>query len=73
MPITVQQAKMLTRGVVLHHVTAKNADGTPVQARVNGVPQTWKTRHEEVRVPMKHGMYDYFQMWHYNLAEWSFR
>lgn len=68
--ITIEQAKSLKCGITLYHVSARNADGTPLRARVNGVPQTWKTRPDEVRVPMKHGLRNTFQMWHNNLGEW---
>ncbi len=57
--ITLEQAKKLKTGQVLHHVVNKNADGTPERWKVNGKPKTWKTRPEAVRVPIKHGLYDY--------------
>jgi hypothetical protein len=68
--LTVEQAKALTYRTTLYHVTSRNSDGTPLRARVNGAPQTWKTRPNEVRVPMKHGLRNTFQMWHNNLSEW---
>jgi hypothetical protein len=45
---------------MVHHVTKKNADGTPMRARVTSV-KTWKTRPGEVIVNVKHGLYDYAQ------------
>lgn len=57
--ITLEQAKKLQYRDVLHHVTFKNADGTPTRWRVNGKVQTWKRNPERVRIPVKHGMYDY--------------
>ncbi len=59
MAITLLQAKTLTYGDMLHHVKNKNADGTPQRWRVNGKPKTWVTRPGEVRVPIKHGLYDF--------------
>jgi hypothetical protein len=33
-------------------------DGKARQVRVSGMPKTWKTRFNDVRVPVKYGMYD---------------
>ena len=52
------------------HVTLKNADGTPVRCRVNGKCKTWKTRLNEFRLPVKHGLYDCFYITHINAKEW---
>jgi len=57
--ITLEQAKNLNHGTILYHVEQRNADGTPVRWRVNGKPKTWKTRPDEVKVPVKHGFRDY--------------
>lgn len=54
--ITLEEAKSLTKGTVLHRVSAKNADGTPQRWRVNGKPKVWKTRPDEVQVPIKFGL-----------------
>ena len=40
MSITLTQAKALGHGTVLHHATAKNADGTPLRVRVAGEVKT---------------------------------
>jgi hypothetical protein len=56
--MTLEQAKSLERGEYVHHVTKKNADGTPMRARVTSV-KTWKTRPGCVEVHVKHGLYDY--------------
>lgn len=57
--ITLDQAKKLYHGQVLYHVNNRNSDGSPQRWRVNGQPKTWKTRPNEVQVPLKHGMYDF--------------
>lgn len=57
--ITVEQAKRLKHGEILYHVRQCNVDGTPARWRVNGVPKTWKTRPNSVRVPLKHGLRDH--------------
>jgi len=59
MPLTLEQAKNLYHGQVLYHMYHTNADGSPQRWRVNGVPKTWKTRPTHVRVPIKHGLWDY--------------
>ena len=57
--ITLEQAKNLKYGQILHHVTNKNADGTPQRWRVNGKPKIWKRSPKQVQVPIKHGLYSY--------------
>ena len=59
MSITLTEAKALTTNDTLHHTTNVNADGSPQRWRVNGAVKTWKTRPSEVKIPVKHGMYDY--------------
>ena len=59
MAITLEEAKALQYGEILYHVGNKNADGSPQRWKVNGKPKTWKTRPNEVRVPVKHGLRDF--------------
>ena len=59
MTITLKLAKELKHGTILYHMTQRNADGTPQRWRVNGKPKTWVRSPERVRVPLKHGLYDY--------------
>lgn len=59
MTITLEQAKALTLGTILYHRNHRNVDGTAQRWRVNGKPKTWKTRPNEVRVPIKHGLWSY--------------
>lgn len=56
MAITLEQAKKLEVGQVLHHAINKNADGTPQRWRVNGKVKTWKRDEKRVRVPVKNGL-----------------
>jgi len=60
--LTLNQAKKLGHGTTLYHLRNRNADGTAQRWRVSGKPQTWKTRPGDVRVPIKHGMYDNDQL-----------
>ena len=53
------------------HNTLKNADGTPVRLRSTGQCKTWKTRPEEFKLPVKHGLRDHFYLDATNSAEWS--
>ena len=65
--ITLEQAKNLRHGDVLHNPDVTNAKGECKRWRVNGVPLIWKTRPQEVRVPLKHGLYVYMQLREYEL------
>ena len=58
MAITLAQAKRLTWNDVLEHITATNADGTPMRFRVNGAVKTWKRDKYRIRVPLKRGLYE---------------
>lgn len=53
------------------HATLKNADKTPVRARANGKCQTWKTRPEAFKLPVKYGLKQCFYITEANAAEWS--
>jgi hypothetical protein len=64
--------RTLPRGATLHHTTLRNADGTPLRARVTGRPQTWVRRPEHFRLPMKHGLRDSFYIDELSCAEWAF-
>jgi hypothetical protein len=57
--ITLKQAKELKPGDILHDDTVKSADGSCMRWRVNGHVKTWKTMPDRIRVPLKHGLYDY--------------
>lgn len=61
-PLTLAQAKALRPGQTLYHLFQLNADGTAQRWSVNGKPQVWKTRPDEVRVPVKRGLYTYDQV-----------
>lgn len=53
------------------HVTAKNADGTPMRCRANGACKTWKTRPLEFCLPVKRGMYEHGYITQGNADQWS--
>ena len=54
MSITVNQAKNLVSGNI---VFTKGPKGHPQKWKVTGKPKTWKTRPDEVKVPVKFGLY----------------
>ena len=56
--MTLLEAKNLKSGDYIHSLDRKNADNTPMRARVTSV-KTWKTRPDEVLVSYKRGMYEY--------------
>lgn len=54
------------------HRTITRKDGvTPAEARRNGATKTWKTRPGEFKIPVKHGMYDYFYITQADADDWS--
>ena len=57
--ITLEQAKKLAHGTILYHIENRNADGTPQRWRVNGQVKRWKRDTDRIRVPLKHGLYQY--------------
>lgn len=66
--LTLEDAKKLTHGEVLHDIDGKNADGTPRRWRVTGKVKRWKTRPDEIRVPIARGLYDHSAITHENLG-----
>lgn len=69
--ITKAIALSLRHGQTLHHKTLKNSDKTPVRCRINGKCQTWKTRPEEFKLPVKYGLRDCFYIDSSNAADWE--
>ena len=65
--ISLKQAKKLRLGQVLYHTTNRNSDGSPERWRVNGQVKTWKTRPNEVRIPIKYGLYSCDYLTHRDL------
>lgn len=57
--ITLNQAKQLTHGTILYHVSQRNADKSPARWRVNGNVKTWKRQPERLQIPVKYGLYGY--------------
>ena len=64
--LTIHEAQKIAKGTLLYHTVNRNKDGTPERWRVSGVPQTWKTRPDCVKVPVRRGLYK-----HENITESS--
>ena len=58
--ITKEIAVNAASGTTFYHKTLKNADGTPLRARVNGKCKTLKRTPDYFRLPMKHGLRNCF-------------
>jgi hypothetical protein len=69
--MTKQQLSSLPLGYTLHHKTATNADGSPLRCRVNGSIKTWKSRPDDFRLPVKHGLKHCFYITPENVNEWE--
>jgi hypothetical protein len=52
------------------HVKLVDSKGNPVKCRASGKCKTWKTRPNECRLPVKHGLYNSFYLSHHNCEEW---
>jgi len=59
MAITLEQAKALEYGEVLHSNENKNADGTCQRWRVSGKVRRWKRDPDRIKVPLKQGIRGY--------------
>lgn len=53
-----------------YSVTLRNADGTAVRCRANGKCQTWKTRPDDFRLPVKYGLKRCFYLTPGSAADW---
>ena len=69
--VNIELAKTLKIGTVLYHLVERNADGSPFRARVNGKCKTWKTRPEDFRLPIKHGLYKHYYVTPESSNEWT--
>ncbi len=71
MAITIDQTKNLQYGQIIYYLGARNRDGSLARFRVNGKVQTWKTRPNDIRVPLRHGLYEFWALENHNLADFS--
>lgn len=52
------------------HVTLKDSRGNPVRCRATGKCQTWKTRPDNFKLPVKYGLYMSFYITPENADQW---
>lgn len=70
--ITKDIAVALKHGQTLYHMKITMANcKTPARCRVSGKCQTWKTRPNEFKLPVKHGLRDCFYITEHNAADWT--
>lgn len=69
--MTKQDAVIAHYRQIFHHLTKKNADGTPMRVRVSGKCQTWKREPERFRLPVKYGLYENGAITETNCHEWT--
>lgn len=69
--LTKEMCVNATHGTIFYHVKLRNADGTPLRARVNGKCRTWITRANDYALPMKHGLKQCFHITQGNSMEWA--
>lgn len=50
--------------------TMTNADGTPARCRKTGKLKTWKTRPQDFKLPVRHGLRNNFYLTPENIGEW---
>jgi hypothetical protein len=53
------------------HITLKGGDKQPIRCRATGKCQVWKTRPNEFKLPVKHGLYHSFYITQDNANEWT--
>jgi hypothetical protein len=67
MTVTKEQA-MTKRD--FEHTTLRDSQGNWVRCRATGKCQTWKTRPEDFKLPVKYGLRDSFYITNENAKEW---
>lgn len=61
----------MRRGDRIYHRTKNMADGSPLSVRVMGRCQTWATRPNEFRIPVKFGLYQSFYITDDSAGSWT--
>lgn len=71
--MTFDEAKGLKYGQIIYHLRWTNADGTPQRWMVNGKVKLWKTRPNDIEIPIKRGMWQFSYLsqmpWTSNLTD----
>ncbi len=66
--VTKEQALSANR---FTHATLKNADKTALRVKRTGKTQTWKTRPDEFKIPVKYGLYESTYITNLNADQWN--
>ena len=70
--MTRETALSLSTGDWIHnHNRMRMSDKSPFRVRVNGQIKTWVTRKQDIRIPVKFGMYTCFYITPLDLADWA--
>ena len=69
--MTLTEAKRLRHGQTVYIKGYWDSDGSPSKCRVTGKVQTWKTRPNEVKVPVKRGLREYGYITHHDLDRFT--
>ena len=56
--MTFAEAQTLKTGDTIHHLSLKNADGSPMRARVTSIHR-WRKQPNRIDIHVKHGLYDF--------------
>lgn len=70
-PAQISRAQALTSPSTIYHRFKRNADGSAMRVRSSGKCQTWVTRPEEFKLPVKYGLYESGYITHANAHEWT--
>lgn len=70
-PLTFEQAKKLKHKDIIYEIGQYNWDGTARRWRVNGKVKLWVTMPWQIRVPLKHGLYNCSYLTHLNLERFT--
>ncbi len=71
--ITIGQVKRIKWGSYIYLIGTYDADGSPAKAKVSGVPQFWKTRPKDFKLPVKRGLYDHGYVTQDNAARFTLK
>lgn len=69
--LTLDLARDLSLGDIVYSLYYRNADQTPQRYRINGKVKTWKTRPEDIKIPVKRGLYEFGYLTPDNLNHFS--
>lgn len=69
--MTREEALSLCFGQTIYHIYLRNADKTPVRARITGRPKTYIRNPSRWYVPAKYGLKTHFRLSEENIEDWQ--